>query len=411
MPGGAPGIASRAGNARCYNSYPMCRMKIFHSLFLLVALVTCLNALAAERLTVAAVGDIMMGTTWPEEDLPPRDGEGIFDNVLESFHGADIVFGNLEGPLADGGEGVKCPKKRRHGKSLCFEFRMPTRFARHLESAGFNVMNVANNHTFDFGPEGVESTIGTLENVGIQAVGGDNVAAFFVRGKTVAVVGFSYSPPSPHSYPLQDLQAASEIIEGLKEDFDLVIVSFHGGAEGKDALRVMDADEIFAGENRGNVVRFARTVIDAGADLVIGHGPHVPRAMGVYKGKLIAYSLGNFLTYGRFNLQGPSGTSFVLKASIDMETGNFTGGEIVPVELLDRGIPFLDPEKKSVTTIRELTAERDGTGLVIGEDGVLTPLPRQDEEPGDRFDPPVLDQISSAGSFSGSRRAPTNRLM
>ena len=385
-------------------------MKVFPSIFLLLALVACPDVRAAEPLTVAAVGDIMMGTTWPEEDLPPRDGEGIFDNVLESFQGADIVFGNLEGALADGGEGVKCTRKRRPGKSLCFEFRMPTRYVRHLESAGFNVMNVANNHTFDFGPEGVESTIGALDNVGIQPIGGDNVAAYCIRGKTVAIVGFSYSPPSPHSYPLQNLSDAMEIVGGLKEENDLVLVSFHGGAEGKDALQVTDVDEIFAGANRGNVFRFARAVIDAGADLVIGHGPHVPRAMEVYKGKLIAYSLGNFLTYGRFNIQGPSGTSLVLKVSIDMETGNFEGGRIVPVELLDRGIPFLDPEKKSVTMIRELTASLPMPGLVIGEDGVLIPVPPPVEDPEDRSDSTVRDQISSAGSFSGSRRAPMNRL-
>ena len=138
---------------------------------------------------------------------------------------------------------------------------------------------------------------------------------------------------------------------------------------------MLDADEIFAGENRGNVVRFARAVIDAGADLVIGHGPHVPRALEVYKGKLIAYSLGNFLTYGRFNIQGASGAGLVLKASIDLDTGNFAGGAIVPVELLNRGIPFIDPERKSVRLIRELTAEWQATaGLVIGEDGSLTLL-------------------------------------
>jgi hypothetical protein len=233
----------------------------------------------------------------------------------------------------------------------------------------------------------VKSTIAALEEGGIQAAGGDNVAAFCIRGKTVAVVGFSYSPPSPHSHPLQDLPSAMEIVGGLKEDFDLVIVSFHGGAEGKDALRVPDADEVFAGENRGNVVRFARAVIDAGADLVIGHGPHVPRAMEVYQGKLIAYSLGNFLTYGRFNLQGPSGVSYVLRAEIDLETGNFSSGAIVPMELLDRGIPFLDQEKKAVKIIRELTAERQvEPGLVIGEDGVLTPVaPPQPSSTGQSF--------------------------
>jgi poly-gamma-glutamate capsule biosynthesis protein CapA/YwtB (metallophosphatase superfamily) len=341
------------------------------------------DALAADTLAVAAVGDVMMGSAWPDEILPPRDGEGIFDDVREAFRGADIVFGNLEGPLLDEGEGIKCGKKRRSKKSLCYEFRTPVRYVRHLDSAGFNVMNIANNHSFDFGALGAENTVAALEAAGIQPAGGDNVAAFWIRGKTVAVVGFSYSPPSPHSHPLQDIPGAMEFVEGLKEDFDLVVVSVHGGAEGKDAMYVADADEIFAGENRGNVVRFARSVIDAGADLVIGHGPHVPRAMEVYKGKLIAYSLGNFLTYGRFNLQGASGVSFVLKAEIDMETGNFARGEIVPVRLLEWGIPFLDPEKMSLSIVRELTAALPRPpgqvpGLVIGEGGVLTPAaPRE----------------------------------
>jgi hypothetical protein len=89
--------------------------------FLLSSLPACEAALAADSLTVVAVGDIMMGTAWPEEILPPNDGAGIFDNVLESLRGGDIIFGNLEGPLADGGEGVKCGKKTRPkgSKSLC----------------------------------------------------------------------------------------------------------------------------------------------------------------------------------------------------------------------------------------------------------------------------------------------------
>lgn len=342
-------------------------------MILLLSPVVCTDAGAAGTLTVAAVGDIMMGTAWPEEVLPPRDGEGIYDNVLESFRGADIVFGNLEGPLLDGGEGKKCRKRQGGKKNLCFEFRTPARYARHLEAAGFNVLNIANNHASDFGAIGVESTVETLGEAGIQAAGGENVATFSIRGKNVAVAGFSYSPPSSHSLSIQDIPAATEIVSCLKTENDLVVVSFHGGAEGKDALRIPGGDEIFAGENRGDVVRFARAAIDAGADLVLGHGPHVPRAIELYKGKLIAYSLGNFLTYGRFNIQGVSGTSLVLKVAIDLETGDFVEGTIVPVELRDRGIPFIDPEKKSVKLIRDLSAQRPSTGLIIGDDGTLTP--------------------------------------
>ncbi len=343
--------------------------------FLLSTLPTREAALAADSLTVVAVGDIMMGTAWPEEILPPNDGAGIFDNVQESLRGGDIVFGNLEGPLADSGEGVKCGKKKRPkgAKSLCFEFRTPTRYVGHLASAGFNAMNIANNHSLDFGVEGIGSTLETLRGAGIQTVGGDCVATFDIRGKSVAVAGFSCSAPSPYSHSLQDIDAAMVLVSELKYEHDLVIVSFHGGAEGKEALRIPGGDEIFAGENRGNVVEFARAVIDAGADLVLGHGPHVPRAMESYNGKMIVYSLGNFLTYGRFNLQGASGTSFVLRVRLDPETGDLVGGAIEPVVLLDRGIPFADPRRKSVALVRELTAERREPGLDISEEGVLTP--------------------------------------
>ncbi|HZW37099.1 MAG: CapA family protein [Deltaproteobacteria bacterium] len=382
---------------------------------LLLTLVLCPCARSSGTLTVAAVGDIMMGTTWPEEVLPPQDGAGIFDAVTESFQGAEIVFGNLEGPLLDGGEGIKCARNRDPRKSLCYEFRMPARYAGRLESAGFNTMNIANNHTFDFGREGIESTVGALDNAGIQAVGGDNVASFCTGGKSVAVVGFSYSPPSPNSYPLQDVPAAMEIVKELKEEFDLVLVSFHGGAEGKDASQVRDADEIFAGTNRGNVVYFARAVIDAGADLVIGHGPHVLRAMEVYKGKLIAYSLGNFLTYGMFNIKGASGISLVLRADIDLETGNFTGGSIVPVTLRDGGIPYPDPDRTAIGLVRKLIGARGiPAGLIVEEDGALTPappsLPSQEPVPSPREDDKRGDQISPAGSFRSSLLAPMNRL-
>jgi hypothetical protein len=348
----------------------------FSSLPLLLSLFICPCAQASGTLTVAAVGDIMMGTTWPGEVLPPRDGEGIFDAAAEAFRGAGIVFGNLEGALFDRGEGIKCAKNRDFRKTLCYEFRMPVRYAGHLESAGFNAMNVANNHTFDFGREGIESTVSALDNAGIQAVGGDNVAAFCADEKSVAVVGFSYSPPSPNSYPVQDIPAAMEIVKELKEEYDLVLVSVHGGAEGKDAMPVPDADEIFAGTNRGNVVAFSRAVIDAGADLVIGHGPHVLRAMEVYKGKLIVYSLGNFLTYGMFNIKGPSGIGLVLRADIDLETGNFSGGTIVPVELRNGGIPYPDPERKAIGLVRELIRARGiPAGLTVEEDGTLAPAP------------------------------------
>jgi len=134
-------------------------------------------------------------------------------------------------------------------------------------------------------------------------------------------------------------------------------VSFHGGAEGSKAMRVMDAEEEFLGENRGNVVRFARAVVDAGADLVLGHGPHVPRAIEVYRGKLIAYSLGNFAVYSMFNIKGPSGLGYALQAELDPETGDVLRFRTPSVALRHPGIPHPDPSGKAEALLRKLSEE------------------------------------------------------
>jgi poly-gamma-glutamate capsule biosynthesis protein CapA/YwtB (metallophosphatase superfamily) len=309
-------------------------------------------------LRVTAVGDIMMGTTFPEEILPPRDGATLFADVTPLLQGSDIVFGTLEGALTEGGRSPKCGDwKPKPGGRPCFAFRTPPRYAYYLAEAGFNVMNVANNHSLDFGMDGMDNTLAALDNAGIQAAGGERVARFSVRGKTVAVAGFSYSFPTRYVHPVQDLPRAREIVAHLKATCDIVIVSFHGGAEGSAALTVRDVDEEFLGEQRGNPVRFAHAVVDAGADLVLGHGPHVPRALEIYRGKLIAYSLGNFAVYSMFNLKGPSGVSYVLQAELSAETGNVLAFRTPSVELRELGIPFVDPGGKAETLLRRLSEE------------------------------------------------------
>lgn len=308
-------------------------------------------AYAGEFITVAAVGDIMMGTDHPEDLLPPNGGEGIFNSVAGLLKGQDIVIGNLEGPLLDGGTPAKCAEAGMN----CYEFRTPASFVRRLKEAGFNAMSIANNHAFDFGIEGVESTVAALGSAGIGAAGGRETALIEAGGKRVAVAGFSFTP-SVYSYDLNDIRKASEVVRKLRGAHDIVIVSFHGGAEGKDALHVA-GKETFLGEERGDVAAFARAAVDAGADMVLGHGPHVPRAVEIYKGKLIAYSLGNFLTYERFNISGPNGLSVILRASMDSATGDFAGGELVPVRIRGKGIPEPDPTGGAVRLISKLTVE------------------------------------------------------
>jgi hypothetical protein len=345
----------------------MSRSQALPTLLLLALALAARSALAEDNVVtgpvesppairVAAVGDIMMGTTFPESILPPEDGATLFRSVAPLLAGHDVVFGNLEGPLTDLERSPKCPKPRRNGRP-CFAFRTPPRYAAHLAEAGFTAVNVANNHSLDFGMEGLDETLDVLYAAGIEGVGGERVAVYLISCKTVAVAGFSYSLRTRYVHSLLDVEAAREIVAELKNEYDLVVVSFHGGAEGAPAMRVTDAEEEFMGEQRGNVVRFARAAVDAGADLVLGHGPHVPRAIEVYRGKLIAYSLGNFAVYSMFNIKGPSGIGYALQVELDPETGDVLRFRTPSVVLRHPGIPEPDPSGKAEALLRNLSEE------------------------------------------------------
>jgi hypothetical protein len=330
-----------------------------------------------EILKVVAVGDVMMGSAWPEGVLPPDDGRDLFAGSAAALRDRDVVFGNLEGPLVDNGVAEKCRYARN--PKLCFAFRTPTRYVRYLKEAGFNAVNIANNHAFDFGREGIDNTLETLAGAGIQPVGGDKVARFDVRGKRIALLGFSYSHPTDVSASILDIPTAEARIRKAAAENDLVLVSFHGGAEGKDAMHLTGGMETFAKEKRGDVERFAHAAVDAGAAAVIGHGPHVPRAIEIYKGRLIAYSLGNFLTYGMFNLKGTSGLGYALRLDLDAATGEFLSGKVVPFVLKRKGIPEPDPEGSVIGVLRTLTAEDlKSRGAVIREDGTIVPRAASD---------------------------------
>jgi hypothetical protein len=358
-----------------------------------------------DYISIVAVGDIMMGSTYPANMLPDNDGKGIFDGVSEPLRGGDILFGNLEGPLLDGGKAAKCKKKN---SGACFEFRTPARYVRHLKDAGFGVVNIANNHILDFGPDGANQTIQALIGASIKPVGGNTIASFEIRNKKIAVVGFSYLP-GPYAHSMLDIEEAAGIIQELKKTNDIVAVSFHGGAEGSQAIHVSDRDELFLGENRGNVVRFAHSAIEAGADLVIGHGPHVLRALEIYKGKLIAYSLGNFLTYGRFNIKGPNGLSVVPKVRIDSRTGRFAGGELVPVILTKGGIPELDGERGAIKLIKRLILEDIAIpGISISDGGTVHPVDMKEPEmiPSNGMTDPVACSDASSSSVRSRSTSP-----
>jgi poly-gamma-glutamate capsule biosynthesis protein CapA/YwtB (metallophosphatase superfamily) len=314
---------------------------------------------------VRAVGDVMLGTSVPEGKLPPDDGAHLLDGVAALLKDADLTFVNLEGPLCDSGTSNKC----RPG-SRCFAFRTPTSYVKHLVAAGVDLASTANNHAGDFGDGCRRVTEATLDANGIAWSGPPGtIGRTTVRGRRVALVAFHTSPACND---VNDVPAAKRLVQEARATADVVIVSFHGGADGANATRVRDGSERYLGENRGNLKAFAHGVIDAGADLVLGHGPHVLRGMEVYQGRLIAYSLGNFATYGRFDLSGPLGVSVVLEVTLD-EAGRFAGGRLFATKQEGKGMPVTDPSGRGIAMVRELTAKDfPGTGVVVGDDGRLS---------------------------------------
>jgi poly-gamma-glutamate capsule biosynthesis protein CapA/YwtB (metallophosphatase superfamily) len=323
-----------------------------------------------EPLTIAAVGDIMIGSTSINDTfLPPNDGADILKEVTPILSAADIAFGNLEGPLLEGGTTTKCsPRSTR-----CFAFRQPTRYGKHLKNAGFDVLSLANNHAGDFGDYGRQSTRKVLDELGIKHAGSDKTqfttAIVESKGKKIAFIGFAHNSLVPN---VNDLTFAKKLVEEADKKADLVIVSFHGGAEGTDSQHVPNRTEIFAGEQRGNLPLFARTVIDAGADLVLGHGPHVLRGMEIYKDRLIAYSMGNFATYGMFTLRAETALTAIFEVKIDSE-GKFLSGKLHAGKQLGKGGPTLDKSGEAIRKVRELsTADFGENAPKIAADGSFT---------------------------------------
>ena len=325
---------------------------------------------APARISIAAVGDMMIGTDYPENHLPDDDGVGFLAAVTPWLWSADVTFGNLEGVLVDGGE----PGKQCSNPKACYLFRSPSRYAYHYRAAGFDVLSLANNHARDFGEEGRTATMQTLTAAGIHHSGREgDFSSFDVKGLRVAVLAYAVTK---NSNMLLDYAFSEQTVRDFAATHDIVVVSFHGGAEGRDVTRLPFAEEEYYGEPRGDVVRFARMVVDAGADLVIGHGPHVVRAMERYNDRLIAYSLGNFATYYGISVAGIKGIAPILIATLD-EEGRFIEGEIISTRQVRPAGPSLDPEGRALKMIRGLSIEDFGNpGLTFHPDGRVTPAER-----------------------------------
>jgi hypothetical protein len=233
------------------------------------------------------------------------------------------------------------------------------------------LMNEANNHAYDFGPAGYQNTRHNLDSVGIKYTGWPGeIPVVDVKGVKVAVIGFaSYT----WSNLCSDLPNATTLIKQAKTKADLVVIQVHQGGEGSDKTHVKPGTEMFLGENRCDPIAFAHNAIDAGADLVVGHGPHVMRAMEFYKGHLIAYSMGNFAGYHALTVNGVLAVGGVLKVTL-LGDGTFKGATLVSTKMVSPGWPRPDPQKQAITLVGGLSkSDFPTTGAKIAADGTITP--------------------------------------
>jgi len=326
---------------------------------------TTITIVKKDTLTFIGVGDIMMGTNYPNEDrLPENNAAHLMTDVREILSDADITMGNLEGVLLDEGG---TPKGCRN-PDVCYVFRSPTSFASNLVDAGFDIMSLANNHAGDFGDEGRKSSMRTLDSLGIRFAGLIS-QPYTLFEKENITYGFAAFAPNTGCASINDLATAQATIRHLDSLADVVIVSFHGGAEGSKYEHVPRKHELFVGEDRGDVYQFAHALVDAGADVIFGHGPHVTRAVEVYNNRFIAYSLGNFCTYGGFNLSGVNGLAPIIKVYTNA-SGTFLKAKITPVYQTPMSPVRIDALGRVIKRIRALTIEDfPETPIAINDDG------------------------------------------
>ena len=311
--------------------------------------------------TLTAAGDMMLGY---QGSLPSNPASLL--NPVRAILRAPIQFANLEGTLSNGG-----PSKCGANSTACYAFRAPPSEAQVYADAGFTVLNSANNHSHDFGQEGVNSTSAALRQAGIAQTGlPGQIAVVSENGVRVAFVGFA---PYSNTNDFLNLPAAAALLRRAHHLADLVVVYMHVGAEGASATHVTRQTETFYGENRGNPYFFAHFVVDRGANLVLASGPHVLRGMEWYHHTLIDYSLGDFVNYRNFDTFGTLGLTGVLRVTLNSD-GTFGSGSFTSLTLNASGTAYPDARDQSAHLVDTLSRQDFGaSAAIIRGDGSIAP--------------------------------------
>ena len=244
--------------------------------------------------------------------------------------------------------------------------------ARGLHSLGFDLVNLANNHSFDYGAAGRGQTISALSQAGVAHTGLPGEIEYLrVAGVRVAFLGFA---PYSLDANLLDLAGAQKLVRRARAHVRLVVVMMHAGAEGTGALHTPRGTEHFLGEDRGDPRAFAHAVINAGASVVLGSGPHVIRGVERYRGRLIAYSLGNFVGYRTLAGGGVLSLSAILRVTLGAR------GQVLAARWssmrLDQGLPRPDHSNASAKLVRALSRQDfPSDHFDIRPDGRFRPSP------------------------------------
>jgi hypothetical protein len=333
---------------------------------------------------LCAGGDVTLGTNlFPEWAKVARakmrakyrrgdDPTTLLAPLRPLLRGADVVLLNVESAIGAG----PAPSKCGPASTNCFAFRSPRSSAsalRALAPGSVVVGNLANNHANDAGRSGQDSTVAALAAAGVLVTGDDTLATPVITPgqDTIGVLGFYTSRDTPDA---RDTAAVFRHVARAVEQYPVVIVTMHLGAEGRGAQNTRDTSELYLGIDRGNPIAFADAAVRGGAALVVGHGPHVLRAMEWrQRGALIAYSLGNLLTYGPFVLKEPLNRAAVLCATID-RAGRVEAAMLRPTMQRAPGVLNADRSARAVALVDSLgRLDFPVTGARVGKGGVVRP--------------------------------------
>jgi hypothetical protein len=310
--------------------------------------------------TIGWVGDTTPGSKF---GLAPQGGRALFSAVRSQLSAPDIMTANLEGTFGSGG------KSKNATSTASWVFQAPPSYAKALSWAGVDLVNLANNHTHDFREPGFASTLQALASADVTATGSEGQITIVTRhGLRVAFIGAS---PYWWTQSVNNIEDTAYLVERAYHRADIVIVLMHVGAEGADKAHTPKGAESAFGESRGSARKFAHAMIDAGASAVLGSGPHVLRGIERYKGRLIAYSLGDFAGWGNFNTRGILGLSGLLTVRIDGD-GNVLGGRWTSLKLDSSGAPFVDDTDASLALVRTLSRADFKHPWTISGNGTLS---------------------------------------